>query len=113
MALSIGPGSYNANDQIRWGFNLSNLLSDNALTPPYSAYFGTSATLDVGNDTLLGSFSAPTVGGNTSVQVFGQANVPANAASGTNYLHIIIDPTDTLSDANLQNNIATIPVPTN
>lgn len=113
LSLSIGPGSYNPNDQVRWGFDLTNLLSDNATTPPYSAYFGRSATFNAANDTLLGNFSAPTVGGNASSQVFGQANVPANAQTGTNYLHIVVDPADTLNDANLQNNIATIPVPTN
>ncbi len=111
--LSIGPGSYNPNDQVRWGFDLNNLLSDTASTPPYSAYFSSSPTFNAANDTLLGNFSAPTVGGNASTPVFGQSNLPSTAQAGTNYLHIVVDPADTLSDANLQNNTTTIAVPTN
>ncbi|MFU8802727.1 MAG: CARDB domain-containing protein, partial [Bradymonadaceae bacterium] len=100
----IGPGSYEAEAEVRFGFDLTNLGPDSATTPTYHLYLGTSSTLDTNSDVLLGSYVAPTVAGNATVAVEDKANLPETITAGTNYLHIVVDPDDELEDTNPANN---------
>lgn len=103
-SLRIGSGSYSANDLIRFDFTITNLGPDSATTPPYQLFLGTSATLAPDEDVLLGTYEAPTVAGNATVTVEGQANVPQDFEPGMHYLHILVDPDDTFADTNRANN---------
>lgn len=111
--LTIGPGVYSPNDQLRWAFDLRNLLSDNVNSPTYNAYFGSTPQFNSATDLLLGQYNSANVNGNTSIPVFGQSNIPIGTMAGTHYLHIVVDPTNALNDANTQNNIASVQVLTN
>lgn len=108
--LAIGPGSYRANDEIRFGFVLANLGTTSVTTPGYELFYGTSATPNMASDISLGTYVAPTIAGNSSASVADRANVPGSAAAGQGYLHLVIDPAGTTGDVNTANNIMTIPI---
>ncbi|MBA2663480.1 MAG: hypothetical protein H0U74_14425 [Bradymonadaceae bacterium] len=102
--LTIGPGTYSANDLLRFAFDLTNLGSTSATTPAYQVYLGATAILNRDVDTLLGSFSAPTRVGNSTARIEGQANMPSVVSSGVRYIHVIVDPNQVLLDLNYDNN---------
>ena len=108
--LVIGPGAYSAGEEVRFEFDLSNLRADNATSPPYAIYYSTSATHDAGADISMGSFTAPTVNGNTVITIAERANLPAGASDGARYLHVVVDPAGTTGDLNPSNNVATVPI---
>lgn len=103
-SLVIGPGAYIPNDEIRFGFDLRNFGVLPAVAPPYEVYWSTQATLDISSATLLGTFNAMDAAANSSTPVNARVNVPSTAASGTYYLHILVDPQDVFSDTNRTNN---------
>ncbi|MEC9443027.1 MAG: CARDB domain-containing protein [Myxococcota bacterium] len=109
--LSIGPGTYKVGDQLRIGFDLSNIGTDTTqMAPTYQLYFGTGTSPDPANDIALSAagYIAPSqLMGNSSVYIFEQENVPAGLAPGTYYLHVVVEDPD---DINLNNNTASIPV---
>jgi hypothetical protein len=104
-SLRIGSGSYRADDLIRFDFSLSNLGPDLALRPAYKLYLSTSTTLNVEENVLLGTFTAPDVAGNATVTVEGQAVVPDTFEPALHYLHVIVDPDHVLNDTNRANNV--------
>ena len=107
--LTIGPGAYRANDQVRFGFDLSNLGGAATMSVPnYSVFFSQSATPDSLNDTLLGMFMAPSIlAASSTTNLFGQVDVPAGASPGTRYLHVVVS---SVGDVNPMNNVATVPI---
>ena len=108
--LSIGPGTYVPQDELRYGYLLRNFGGDPVSDFGYAVYFGESSTLNMGSDQLLGSFDAPDLGPDDGVEIDGQVYVPTDTEPGTYYLHIIVDPGNTVGDVNLNNNRASVPV---
>jgi len=108
--LAIGPGTYRANDEVRFGFVLANLGTISVTTPSYQLFYGTSATPNMASDISLGTFVAPTIAGNSSASVADRANVPGAAVAGQGYLHLVVDPAGTTGDVNAANNVMTIPI---
>lgn len=109
-SLVLGPGSYRAGDEVRFAFNLSNLRSIAATTPPYQVFYGTTSTRAPATDISLGMFAAPNVPGNSVVAVDDRANVPVAATAGTRYIHVVVDPAGTTGDLNTSNNVVTVPI---
>jgi hypothetical protein len=106
----IGPGSYVPGEEVRLGFDLRNLGVLDAAAPPYRVSFGLSSTPDPANDDVLGDFNSADVPATSTTPVDVRVNVPSGATTGTRYLHINVDPADVLQDANLTNNIISLPI---
>lgn len=107
--LSIGPGTYQPSDEVRFEFDLANLRSADATSPPYEVFYSTSSTPNA-SDISIGTFTAPTVNGNTVITLNDRANLPAAATAGTRYIHIVVDGAGTTGDLNTTNNVATVPI---
>lgn len=108
--LAIGPGTYLADDVVRFGFTLENLGTTSVVAPGYSVFFGGAATHDPMLDTLLGAFIAPDIAGNSSVSVADRVTVPSAAPVGTSWLHVVVDPTGVSGDVNTANNVISVPI---
>lgn len=109
--LAIGPGTYAPSDEVRFGFDLSNMLSDTATAPTYTVWLSDSQTHDSNNDTQLGSFSlSDDVAGSSTVSVADRVDLPSSGLwDGTGYLHVVVE-ANGQTDANLSNNVATTSV---
>ena len=107
--LVLGPGTYQPSDEVRFAFDLANLRTNAASTPPYEVFFGQSATPS-GSDVSLGVFSAPNVPGNSVVPVDDKVFVPANASAGTRYIHVVVDGSGVTGDLDPNNNTVTVPI---
>lgn len=105
--LVIGPGDYQVNDEVRFAFDLTNLRSDDATSPAYEVFYGESPSPDPANDISLGTFVAPNVPGNSTVNVDDKADVPGGASDGDRYIHVVVDPMGVSGDLNASNNDAT------
>lgn len=101
--LLIGPGSYEAKDQVRYEFDLKNLGSNPATTPAYKVYLSTSATLDINTATHLGGSTTVTIAGGASTKVTGRVNLPDSVTAGNAFIHVHFDPTP-INDTNPTNN---------
>lgn len=106
----IGPGSYLPGEEVRLGFDLRNLGVLDATAPPYRVSFGLNSNPDPANDTILGDFNSADVPATSTIPVDVRVIVPSGATAGTRYLHINVDPADVLQDANLTNNIISLPI---
>lgn len=107
--LAIGPGVYLPNDQVRLGFDLSNLGASATMSAPnYTIYYSLSATPDSVNDVSLGNFMAPMpIAASSTLNLFSQVNLPAAATAGTRYIHVVVS---SMGDTNPANNVATVPI---
>ncbi|RVU48726.1 hypothetical protein EA187_04660 [Lujinxingia sediminis] len=104
--LTIGPGSYQEGDVVRYGFDLTNAGGDTAAAPTYEVFLGTSAIRDQGQDIFLGEFALSDVAPGQTLDVTGQVALPAGYTPGTGYLHVVVDPLDEFGDVNRANNVA-------
>lgn len=105
--LSIGPGTYEEGDKIRYEYDLVNYGGDDVDSADYRVFLGDSALHDPGDDQLLGDFELQDIAGNETRDIEGQVNVPTGAEAGTRYVHVSVDPDDELDDVNPNNNIST------
>ncbi|MGM0555624.1 MAG: CARDB domain-containing protein [Myxococcota bacterium] len=105
--LVIGPGTYSPSEEVRYGFDLSNLRSDDATTPSYTVWLGDSQTHDPQNDTQLDAFTLSSdLAGNSSVSIADKVTLPSTLSDGTSYLHVVAEATNQ-TDPFPGNNIAT------
>jgi hypothetical protein len=106
--LSIGPGTYSADDEVRFGLDISNMLADTANAPDYHVWLGDSQTHDAANDTQLGTFSLTNdLSGNSTVSVADKVFLPSSGLwDGTGYLHVVVE-ADNQTDPNPSNDVAT------
>ncbi|RAL23590.1 hypothetical protein DL240_05370 [Lujinxingia litoralis] len=105
-SLTIGPGSYQGGDVVRYGFTVANLGGDDAPAPRYEVYLGESPTWRPDQDQLLGDFVLATIAAGDAHDLTGQINVPGTHPTGTAYLHVVVDPLDEFGDVNRANNVA-------
>jgi hypothetical protein len=106
--LLIGPGTYRANDEVRFGFDLANLRSDPATAPTYTVWLGTAQAHDPNADIQLGSFSLSSdVAGNSSTSIADRVDLPSSGLwDGTGYLHVVVE-ANGQTDPNPGNNTTT------
>jgi hypothetical protein len=103
----IGPGTYGPGEEVRVGFDMSNLRSDAATTPSYKIWLGDSQTHDPQNDIQLGAFALSNdLAGNSSVNLTERVNLPGTLTSGTGYIHVTVEATNQ-TDPLPGNNVAT------
>ncbi|TXD37639.1 hypothetical protein FRC98_08090 [Lujinxingia vulgaris] len=104
--LTIGPGSYQEGDVVRYGFDLTNAGGDTASSPTYEVFLGASALRDEAQDIFLGEFTLSDVAPGQTMEVTGQVALPGGYTPGTGYLHVVVDPLDEFGDVNRANNVA-------
>ncbi|TXD31913.1 hypothetical protein FRC96_19995 [Lujinxingia vulgaris] len=104
--LTIGPGSYQEGDVVRYGFDLTNAGGEAAAAPSYEVFLGTSAIRNDTEDIFLGEFTLGDVAPGQTLEVTGQVALPAGYTPGTGYLHVVVDPLDEFGDVNRANNVA-------
>lgn len=107
--LVIGPGTYEAGDQVRYEFDLQNLGSNTASSPAYTVYLSDSSTLDTSTATQLASFTVADIAGGASTTITGRTNLPASITAGTQYLHVQFDP-DVINDTTPTNNQTSVSI---
>lgn len=109
--LSFWSGTYKSGDPLLFDFDLSNLRSGTAKTPTYSVYLGDSQTHDPMNDVQLTQVTRSSdLSGNSTVQISERAQLPQSVASGTHYIHLVVEPVMSQNDPNGANDVATRPI---
>jgi Ca2+-binding RTX toxin-like protein len=88
-------------------FTLNDVGSASAATSVSGLYLSTHSTPTT-SDTLLGTFSAPTLQAGGSQNESISLSLPTNLAAGTYYLGVIADATSTVAESNETNNLSTV-----
>lgn len=107
-SLVIGPGTYSANDVVRFGFDLANIgTSATAAAPSYAVYLG-DQIFNATTDVVLGTFNlATSLGGNSTIGIADQVTLPSNAVAGPRYIHVVAMAPD---DSNPANDVTSTPI---
>ncbi len=103
-ALSIGPGDYSPNDEVRFGFTLTNLGSSLATGVGYEVFLSSTAT---SGGTSLGTFTVADLAGNSTANINGKVFVPAGETAGAKFLRIVATAT---GDSNNSNDKTSVPI---
>ncbi len=103
-SLAFSPASVVGGEQLQYSFMVANIGELDTAATTYGIYVSLGGAISTGG-ILLGGGVVPAIAAGQSVPVTGAVTIPLTLVSGEYEIGVIVDPSNTLAEVNLSNNL--------